>query len=61
MDRSLTYFDDVAAIKVSLHLMQKRSGVPFPGKWSRFRIVDCDRPTFAYPGPRHIRPFNQDL
>ena len=27
MDRSLTYFDDVAAIKVSLHLMQKRSGV----------------------------------
>ena len=27
-DRSLTYFDDVAAIKVSLQLMQKRSGVP---------------------------------
>ena len=29
MDRSLTYFDDVAAINVSLQLMQKRSGVPF--------------------------------
>jgi hypothetical protein len=28
MDRSLTYFDDVAAIRVSLELMQKRSGVP---------------------------------
>jgi hypothetical protein len=61
MDRSLAYFDDVAAIKVSLQLMQKRSGVPFPGIWSRFRIADCDRPTFAYPGLRPFRPFNQDL
>ena len=31
MDRSLTYFDDVAAIKVSLHLMQKQRRA-FPGQ-----------------------------
>jgi len=30
MDRSVTYFDDVAAINVSLQLMQNRSGVPCP-------------------------------
>ena len=38
MDRSLTYFDDVAAIKVSLHLMQKRSGVPLLRFTSTFEV-----------------------
>ena len=38
MDRSLTYFDDVAAIKVSLHLMQKRSGVPLLQFTSTFEV-----------------------
>ena len=38
MDRSLTYFDDVAAIKVSLQLMQKRSGVPLLRFKSTFEV-----------------------
>ena len=38
MDRSLTYFDDVAAIKVSLQLMQKRSGVPLLRFTSTFEV-----------------------
>ena len=38
MDRSLTYFEDVAAIKVSLQLMQKRSGVPHLRFTSTFEV-----------------------
>src|ERR1700722_378329 len=52
MDRSLTYFDDVAAIKVSLHLMQKRSGVPLLRFTSTFEV-----PPFhtLYAKNRHTR------
>jgi hypothetical protein len=38
MDRSLTYFDDVAPIRVSLQLMQKRSGVPLLRFTSTFEV-----------------------
>ena len=44
MDRSLTYFDDVAAIKVSLQLIQKRSGVPLLQFTSTLKLL-------------HSRPF----
>jgi hypothetical protein len=38
MDCSLTYFDDVAAVRVSLQLMQKRSGVPLLRFTSTFEV-----------------------
>jgi hypothetical protein len=43
-DRSLTYFDDVEAIKVSLQLMQKRSGVPLLRFMSTFKAPPLETP-----------------
>ena len=45
MERPLTYFDDVAAIKVSLQLMQKRSGVPLLRFTSNFGGFLHSRPS----------------
>jgi hypothetical protein len=39
MDRSLTYCDDVAAMRLSLQLMQKRSGVPLVRFTSTFEVL----------------------
>ena len=44
MDCSLTYFDDVAAIRVSLQLMQKRSGVPLLRFTSTFEVPPLPDP-----------------
>ena len=49
MDRSLTYFDDVAAIKVSLQLMQKRSGVPLLRFTSTFKVPPFETLYATYP------------
>jgi hypothetical protein len=39
MDRSVTYFEDVAAISVSLQLMHSRSGVPLLRFTSTFEVL----------------------
>jgi hypothetical protein len=44
MDRSLTYLDDMAAIRASLQLMQKRSGVPLVRFTSTFEVL-CSGPS----------------